>query len=169
MRLGTTPLHPLAPSHTSYTHLRRYARISITSSYRYSRARQDAPRESATACGDARADPAGQPAALRRLHGRGLRSRVCAAARSNTSSGSARAQLLCLLGARLAALGGSTLPGAEAGPPGAWPLPRMRSPHSRRFRDLLSSRHGAPGLPRPTATIGRGGRSAKSATSTARP
>lgn len=110
MRLGTTPLHPLAPSHTSYTHLRRYARISITSSYRYSRARQDAPRESATACGDARADPAGQPAALRRLHGRGLRSRVCAAARSNTSSGSARAQLLCILGARLAALNSSVLP-----------------------------------------------------------
>jgi len=39
--------------------------------------------------------------------------------------GSALARLLCLLRARQAALGGTALPGREAGPPGAQPLPRV--------------------------------------------
>jgi hypothetical protein len=39
--------------------------------------------------------------------------------------GSAPAQLLCLLRARLAALGSWALPGEEAGPRGAQPLPRV--------------------------------------------
>lgn len=68
-----TLLHPVHP----LTSTRKYHHHLIL--HRYSRARPDAPREPAAAGGDARAGPAGQPAAPRRVRGGGLRPRICAA------------------------------------------------------------------------------------------
>ena len=59
--------------------------------------------------------------------------------------------------------------GWATGRPATGSNARARRLHSRRFRGFCSSRRGAPGLPRPTATAGRGGRGGRSARNTARP
>ena len=57
-----------------------------------------------------------------------------APARSKWPLGSACAQLLCLLGVRLTALGDSALPGRGAGPLGAQPLPGVLEPAASNVR-----------------------------------
>ena len=57
-------------------------------------------------------------------------------------------------------------------PPGAWPTasdPRARRRQSPILRGFCPSRRGAPGRRRPSATVGRSGRRARGARSTARP
>ena len=58
--------------------------------------------------------------------------------------GSAPALLLCLFRARPAALGSSALPGREAGPLGAQPVPRLLEPAASKAADCTASDRAGP-------------------------
>ena len=81
--------------------------------------------------------------------------RVAQHAQSLSSLGTCPARLLHLLRARLAALGGSALPGEATGPIGAQPRPRLLEPAASKATEFPAVGHSGGGRLR----FERGGRS----------
>lgn len=173
MRLGTTPLHPLARSYIPYTHSPQHASITTTSSYTGTPAHARTRRENQLRRAEMRVRA--QQGSLLRLGEYAeedfdrefARQTVehlfwqcpnSAPVPRGASGGSGRLNTCRGRGAEAAGRLARCL-GSSSSPP----------PQSPILRDFSPSRRGAPGRPRPTATVGRSGRRGRGARNTARP